>query len=131
MGRTLFAVIVTLVIMHAGAFITYGAASALFALSPPEGASPGQLFGSVFLQKLGLSVAFVLLFQLARAAWRDRWFTYALVWFVMFAIMECGQAVAPDYSWLEAAAGVAAEAIYCPLSALAISRMLPAPPVAG
>ena len=124
MGRTILAVVVTLVIMHVGAFVAYGAASALFGLDPPKDVSPAQLFASVFVQKLGLAVAFVLLYQVAHESWVGRWFTYALIWFTMFAIMECGQAMGPAYSWSDAAAGVVAEGIYCPLSALVLSKML-------
>ena len=52
------------------------------------------------------------------------WKRYALVWWVMFAFMEAGQAILPEYTILDAAGGVVAEAIYFPLSALVVARLL-------
>jgi membrane associated rhomboid family serine protease len=80
--------------------------------------------------KLGVAVAFVLLFFLARDSWIVRWTTYAFVWWVMFALIEAGQAITPDYSWLAAVGGIISEAIYFPLSASVVARLL-APPGQG
>ena len=124
MRRTILAIFLTLVIMHLGAFLVYGLFSVFFGLKFPIDASPGQMFLSVFLQKLGLAIAFVFLFKGARESWIGRWMLYALIWWVMFAVMEVGQAIGPHYSWSEAIAGIISEAIYCPLSALATAKIL-------
>lgn len=79
---------------------------------------------SVLVVKLGLAVGFVLLFSLARRIWARRWPLYALVWWDTFAITEVGQAIGPNYSWLEAGAGIIAEAIYYPLAAMVTARLL-------
>ena len=55
--------------------------------------------------------------------WIGRWKLYALVWWLMFGIMEFGQAIVPDYTWLDALGGIVAEAIYFPLSALFVKRL--------
>ena len=124
MGRTILAIFLTLVIMHLGAFVGYGVFSVFFGLEFPTDASPGHMFLSVFLQKLGLAIAFVFLFKGARETWIGRWMSYALIWWVMFGIMEVGQAFGPHYSWSEAIAGIISEAIYCPLSAIATAKIL-------
>ncbi len=69
-------------------------------------------------------MAFVLLFSLARSSWAGRWPLYALVWWVMFALIEVGQAVTPDYSWLAAIGGIISEAVYFPLSAFVVARLI-------
>lgn len=124
MGRIALSIGLTFVIMNVGAFIAYGTFSALVGLQPPANGSPAQFVLSVFVVKLGLAVGFVLLFHVARETWAGRWTHYALIWWVMFAVTEVGQAIGPNYSWLEAVAGIIAEAIYCPLAALAAVRVL-------
>ena len=124
MSKIIFAIAVVMLVMHAGTFVAYGSFSATFDLQPPAGVSPGQLFLAVFIMKLGVSIAFVLLFSVAREVWTRRWLLYAAIWFVMFAVIEVGQAVTPNYSWLEAVAGVIAEAIYFPLSAWLTVKIL-------
>ena len=42
----------------------------------------------------------------------------------MFAIVEIGQAIGPNYSKKEAVAGIISEFIYFPVSALIIARIL-------
>ena len=124
MGRIVLAIVVVLVIMQLGAFVAYGAFSVFLELEPPQDIEPGRFFLSVLLMKLGLAIAFVLLFHMAREMWITRWATYALIWWIMFAVMEVGQAIGPHYSWMEATAGIIAESIYCPLSALATAKLL-------
>jgi hypothetical protein len=124
MTRIALSVCVTLVIMYVVAFVVYGTFSALLDLQPPAGASPAVFLISIFIVKLGLAIAFVLLFYVARETWADRWLLYALIWWLMFAVAELGQAVGPGYSWTEAIAGIIAEAIYCPLCAFLLPRLL-------
>jgi hypothetical protein len=38
--------------------------------------------------------------------------------------MEIGQAIVPKYTWLDAFGGIVAEAIYFPLSAVVVKRLL-------
>jgi hypothetical protein len=114
----------TLAITYVVAFSVYGAASSLIGLQPPSGVCPGEFLLSVLVVKLGLAVGFVPLFWLARRTWTRRWPLYALVWWGTFAITEIGQAIGPNYSWLEAAAGITAEAVYCPLAALVTAKLL-------
>ena len=54
----------------------------------------------------------------------SRWLLYGLLWLLMFAVGEIGQAIAPGYSWTEAVLGVISEAVYCPLSAYVAWRLL-------
>jgi hypothetical protein len=49
---------------------------------------------------------------------------YALLWWLMFAIGEVGQAIGPNYSWMEAVGGIISESIYLPLAALVTKRVL-------
>jgi hypothetical protein len=130
MQRIILAVALTLVITFLVPLPIYGTLYALTGLQIPTSGSPGQFLVSVLVMKLGVAVAFVLLFFLARDSWIVRWTTYAFVWWVMFALIEAGQAITPDYSWLAAVGGIISEAIYFPLSASVVARLL-APPGQG
>lgn len=79
---------------------------------------------SVFVQKLGHAITFVLLFYVAREQFSRRWLTYAALWWLYSAIAETGQAINPVYSWEEAIAGVIAEAVYFPLAAMTTKRLI-------
>jgi hypothetical protein len=124
MHRILAAVALTLTIMFVVPLPIYGTLAAFTGLEIPTTGSPLQFMVSVVVIKTGVSVAFVLLFLLARPGWTTRWATYALVWWVMFALIETGQAITPDYSWLAAIGGIISEAVYFPLSAFVIARIL-------
>ncbi len=124
MPKISLAIGITLVIMYVIPFPIYGTLSAVTGLQPPTDASPAQFMLSVLVVKLGVSLAFVLLYFLARGSWMGRWATYALTWWVMFAVMEVGQAIVPSYTWLDAIGGIIAEAIYFPLSAFVMVRVL-------
>lgn len=124
MSRVAMSIGATLAITYVVAFLVYGGVSALTGLEPPAGASPAEFLLSVLVVKLGLAIGFVLLFHLARRTWARRWRLYGLLWWITFAITEVGQAMGPDYSWLEAGAGIVAEAIYCPLAALVTAKLL-------
>jgi hypothetical protein len=109
--------------MYVVTFAVYGSFSAIFGLEPPAEVSPGRFLLSVLVVKLGLSVAFVLLF-LGLQTRAKMWLRYSFIWWLMFVFGEIGQAIGPGYSWTEAAAGIIAETIYCPLSAFAAARVL-------
>jgi hypothetical protein len=126
MARIALSVALTLVIMYVVAFVVYGTFSALLHLQPPADGSPAAFLISILVVKLGLAVAFVLLFYVARETWAGRWLLYAAIWWLMFAVAEIGQAIGPGYSWTEAIAGIIAEAIYCPLCAFLLARLLSA-----
>ena len=79
---------------------------------------------SVFLEKLGHTIAFVGIFCLARRALRERWLWYAAAWWSMFVIAEAALAIRAEYSWPEAVAGMISETIYFPLAALVTRRFL-------
>ena len=111
-------------IMNLATFIAYGSLAAIMGLEPPANGSPGQFFASVLVVKLGLAGGFVALYHVAREIWNVRWMQYALMWWAMFAVIEVGQAIAPNYSWADALGGIIAEAIYFPLAALATRRLL-------
>ena len=104
--------------------MVYGSVAAVTGLEPPQDGSPAQFLLSVLVVKLGLAVGFVLLFAVARDVWQGRWLLYGFIWWVLFAVSEVGQAIGPQYSWLEAGAGIIAEAVYCPLAAWATAKLL-------
>ena len=122
--KVFLSIVLTFVIMNVGTCVAYGGASAILGLQPPEDGSPAQFMLSVLVVKVGMALAFVLLFVPARAFWIGSWFRYAFVWWLMFAIVEIGQAIAPNYSVMDAGAGIVAEAIYFPLSAFVTARLL-------
>ena len=105
-------------------FPFYAGAAALTGLEPPAPESPGLFFLSVLVQKLGHSTVFVLLFHCARGAFHNRWLVYAALWWLFFAIDETGSAIGPEYTWVEAGAGVLAEAVYFPVGAYIAHRLL-------
>jgi hypothetical protein len=124
MRKILLAVGLVLAIMYVVPFPVYGLLSALTGLQPPTEGSATLFLLSVLVIKVGVAVAFVLLYSLARDSWAGRWMLYALIWWLMFAVVEVGQAVTPDYSWLDALGGIVAEAIYFPVAALVVVRLL-------
>lgn len=122
--KVLLNILLVFIIMNLGTFIVYGGTSAIFGLQPPNDGPPAQFMISVLLVKVGMALGFVLLFVLARGFWVGSWLTYAFIWWVMYSIVEIGQAVAPNYSALDAGAGIVAEAVYFPLSAFITARLL-------
>lgn len=102
--------------------VVYGIFSALFGLKEPKKKLRFML--SVLVQKVGTSIGFVWLFYAARDTFGTDWPVYALIWFVMFALVEIGQSLLPTYSKKEAVAGIISEALYFPLAAFVISRLL-------
>ncbi len=106
------AFVVTLVVLFVIPILVYGIFSKFFGVKEPEKNS--KFFLSVLLQKIGNAIAFVWIFTMIPS---PNWLMYALAWFVMFAIVEIGQALLPTYSKKEAIAGIISEAIYFPLAA--------------
>ena len=79
---------------------------------------------SVAVTKVGMAIAFVALFALCRDTWRGHWLQYPGIWFLMFAVSEIGEVVKPSYSFAYAMLGILSEAVYAPLSAFTIDRLL-------
>jgi len=122
--RIALAVFLTLVLFHVVAFAVYGAWSAVTGMQPPAPDSPGTFMLSVFVQKVGHSTAFVLLFYFGRLAFSRRWFLYATLWWMFSVFGEFGEAILPTYTLEAALAGVVAEAIDFPLAALITRRLV-------
>ncbi|MCL4466802.1 MAG: hypothetical protein M1389_12395 [Chloroflexi bacterium] len=116
MGNLLLAATLVLAIIYIVPFLVYGLGSAIAGLRPPEGASPGRFLASVLISKVGVAVAFVLIFYLARNSISGQWLPYAAAWWIMLVLGEVGQAIGPNYSWKDAIAGIISETIYVPLS---------------
>lgn len=123
-GRAFVAFLGTLAVMFLVPLPIYGTFEAVGLVELPEDGSPWQFMLSVLVIKIGVAVAFVLLFELARQSLDGRPWRYAAIWWVMFAIIETGQAIGPGYSAVEAAAGILSEAIYFPVSAALVARAL-------
>lgn len=113
-----------LVIIYLVPFLVYSVFTLITDLKSPEGLSPAQFLISILVSKVGVTLAFVLIFYFARAAFSDRWMLYAFIWWLMFVIGEVGQAIGPNYSWTEALAGVLSETIYFPLSAYVTNKWI-------
>ena len=124
MGRTVLAVFLTTVISYSASFGVYGAFHAFAGLKAPDDVSPARLLLSFLIVKVGLAIGFVLIFYSARHALNGQWLLYAATWWLMFAIVEVGQAIGPNYSWKEALAGVISETIYFPASAFVTNWLL-------
>ncbi len=124
MRRALWAGAAALAVIYIVPFVVYGLLSAVAGLEPPRGASPGRFLLSVLVMKIGTAAGFVAMLHLAWNTFAARWLLYAGVWWAMFALGEIGQAIGPNYGWMEAAAGIVSEAIYFPLSAKLACRIL-------
>lgn len=124
MTRLIMAILLVLLVIYGVPFFIYGAASSLWGLQPPTTASPAEFLLGVLFTKVGHAAVFVVLFGATRAFWGPRWILYAAVWFVMFAFGELGDAVSGRCTGLMAVLGVVSEAIYLPLSAFLVQRLL-------
>lgn len=122
-GKVLLGAALVWAVIFVVPIVVYGAFSAMTGLKPP-GDSPGLFLLSTAVSKVGTAIAFVGLFYLAREALGGQWLLYAGIWWLMFVIGEAGQAIAPTYSWQEAAAGAISETIYFPLSGLIVNWLV-------
>ena len=102
MLKIVFAILLVLLAIYLVPFIVYGVASAFGSLRPPETSSPARFLLGVLITKVGTAVAFVIIFSASRNVWGSQWLVYALVWFLMFALSEVGEAVAGRTSLIEA-----------------------------
>lgn len=118
------ATVVVLAIIYLVPLLVYGPASALGWVEIPAESSPRAFLLGVLVTKLGTAAAFVLLFWLSGQVWADRWLLYGLIWFVMFAASEIGEAISGRSAWPEALLGIVSEAIYAPSAAYAAHRIL-------
>ena len=124
MKKTILAIILTLAIIYVVPFFVYGLFSAVTGLEPPDEGSLWQFLLGVFVTKLGTAIGFVLIFHAARGAFTGKWLLYALLWWLMFAVGEIGQAIVPGYTWTEAVAGVISEAVYFPTAAFVVNCLV-------
>ena len=124
MAKFIFAILLVLLVIYVVPFVVYGVASVIGDLRPPTSASPGKFLVGVLVTKLGTAIAFVSIFSVNKAAWGPRWLLYALVWFVMFAFSELGEAISARTTKPEAMLGVVSEAIYTPLAAFIAQWLL-------
>jgi hypothetical protein len=124
MAKVVLSIILILAVIYIIPFIVYGIFSAIAGLKPPGGVSPLTFLLSVFVSKVGTAIAFVLIFYFARSSFDGKWLLYAFIWWLMFVIGEVGQALAPNYSWKEAFAGIISETIYLPISAYLVDRLI-------
>ncbi len=130
-ARVTVGVLATFAIMFIAPFPFYGLFSAMGLVEMPDQDSPGRFMLGVVVMKIGVALGFVLIYRLARSSLAGRWLPYAATWWLMYAIVEAGQAVGPGYGAMEAVAGILAEAVYFPLSAFVVDRLLGRPPRAA
>jgi hypothetical protein len=116
--------LLVLLIIYVVPFVVYGAASVIGGLNPPDTASPGWFLGGVLVTKLGTAIAFVVLFAMTRSVWSGQWLLYGLIWLLMFALSEVGEAIAGRTTVKEAVLGIVSECVYAPASAWVVSRLV-------
>lgn len=122
MKRVFLCTLLTLAVIYIVPFLVYSLFTVFTDLKSPQGVSPTQFLISILISKIGVAIAFVLIFYYARKAWRGQWLRYAFLWWLMFVTGEVGQAVGPDYTSKEAIAGIISETIYFPISAYIVNR---------
>lgn len=114
--------VLTLVIIFVVPILIYSLFVKYTGLKEPE--KKMSFMASVLVQKIGTAFGFVALFALGREYFGSSWLIYGLVWATMFAIVEIGQAIGPNYSKKEAVAGTISEFIYFLMSAFVIAQLL-------
>jgi len=124
LGPAIRAFVSTLVIMYVVPLPVYALMSAIGLVEMPDEGTPGQFMISVLVVKVGVALGFVLLLRFASGVFAPRWLLYGAIWWMMFAIVEIGQAIGPNYSIGDALGGVIAEAVYFPLSSWVTVRLL-------
>jgi hypothetical protein len=118
------AVLLVLLIIYVVPFVVYGVASVVGGLKPPDNASPARFLSGILVTKLGTAIAFVALFAIGRGVWSGQWLLYGLIWLVMFALSEVGEAISGRMTVPEAVLGIVSECMYAPASAFAVARLL-------
>ena len=118
----IFSFFSTFIIIFIVPILIYGSFVYFLKIKEPE--KKLIFFFGVSLQKFGTAMGFVTLFYLGKEHFVDNWFQYGLVWFLMFAMTEIGQAFLDNSPKKEMAAGIISEAIYFPLSAFIISLLI-------
>lgn len=124
MGKIVLSILLVLVIIYLVPFLVYSLFTVLTDLKTPEGTSPMLFLLSVFVSKIGVAIAFVLIYYFGRSALGGQWLLYAFIWWLMLVVGEIGQVIGPNYTWKEALAGILSETIYFPLSAYLINWLL-------
>ena len=124
MAKVIAAILLVLLVIYTAPFLVYGGASVIWGLRPPSTASPARFLLGVLVTKLGTAIAFVAIFAVDKTFWGPRWPLYALLWFVMFASSEVGDAISGRTTTLEAVLGSVSEAIYAPVSAYVAQWLL-------
>jgi hypothetical protein len=122
--RHILSIIATLVIIYIVPFILYAAGTVVWDLEPPDDVPAWQFLLSILVSKTGTAIAFVVIYHFAKEGLGRKWLLYAFIWWVSFAIGELGQAIGPNYTWKEAMIGIISEAIYFPLAAAVIDRLM-------
>jgi len=124
MYTILISILSTLAIIYLVPSVLYGIASSFWGLKTPDNASPAVFLTSILISKIGVAIAFVLIFYFSYPYFDNNWLLYSFIWWIMFVFGEIGQAITPNYSWKEAVIGILSETIYLPLGALVISWMI-------
>lgn len=117
----------SIILVFGAVFLTEIAAhTALIAASEAHRPAPGPFgyLAGLALSRLGMALAFVGLWLMVRYDQVERIWTFVFFWWVMLAFYEVGQAIGPDYSWLDAVSGLVAASISLPLSGLIVTRLL-------
>lgn len=116
--------LVVLAIIYIVPFVLYAALSKPFGLKPPGIASRLRFLLSVLLEKAGVALAFTVIYAFAQSFFSERWWLYAIAWWILFACGEIAQVMRSGYSVKEATVGIVSEAIYLPAAVLALRQTL-------
>lgn len=120
--ETIFASLLTFLIIFIVPTLIYGVFSKFFGLKEPE--KKVKFFVGVTIQKLATVFGFIALFIMAKETFDDNWLAYGFTWFIMFAVTEIGQVYLSNYSKKEALAGIISEAMYFPLATFMVHSIL-------
>lgn len=124
MHKILIGFISVVFIIYIIPFLVYGLFSSIFGLKTPEGVSPVQFLISIFIAKIGTAAAITLFFHFTKEIFYEKWLLYVFIWWILFLFGEIGQAIGPNYSWMDAVAGILSETIYLPVSVYTLRFIL-------
>jgi hypothetical protein len=124
MRKILLTIFLVLVVIYIVPFLVYAGFTLVTDLRAPADISPGRFLLSILISKVGVSIAFVLIYYKVRNSLNGKWLWYSSVWLAMLIFGEVGQAIGPDYSWTEAIAGIISEIIYFPVSGYIVHRLV-------